>query len=425
MDNRPSTSDYYAVNFLNPKDPAGKNRAYGSLLRERPLSRPPYPTPAWAVADMERDIRWAQEIGIDAFLYNIITIDPGSPFWQILVYMLDAAANVGGAFRIVPSLDATLLASQPVAKIAAALKTISGHPMLLRRPGGQLVLSAFAAESWPAEHWSELFDDLAKSGIKVEFVPTFLNVRSATPDHWKLADAVSEWAANYVDGVGNLQPGRALSKAAGKPWCAPVWPQDFRPKDGAYGEAANSRLFRDDWMAAINGEAERVHLITWNDYSESSAIRPSTGIQYSFYDLAAYYIDWFKTGREPKITQDVLFYFHRIQPANGPALGTSQALPFKLHWGSRPFNEIELLAFLVDDGELQIEIGTEVHRMNAKAGLTSMRVPLASGRPLFRLKRGEQIVVDFASAYTIEDRAEFQDLLYYGGSSRRGAIVGQ
>src|SRR5258707_5464017 len=187
MDNRPSSGDYYAVNFLNPKNSSGKDRDFGSLLRERPLPRPPRDTSAWAVADMERDIRWALEIGVDAFLYNVITIDPNSPFWQVLVYMLDAAAKVDSAFRIVPNLDATLLAGQPVASIAAALKSISSHPMLLRRDGGQLVLGAFSAETWPARNWVELFDDLAKSGIRVEFMPTFLNVRNATADHWKLA----------------------------------------------------------------------------------------------------------------------------------------------------------------------------------------------------------------------------------------------
>lgn len=424
MDNRPAHEDYYAINFLNPKDASGKNHDYGSVARERPLARSPHPTSAWAVADMERDIRWAREIGVDAFLYNVITIDPNpSLFWQVLLYMLQAAANLGGTFRIVPNLDATALVTEPVTSISAALKSISDHPMLLRRAGGELVLGAFSAETWPAGRWIELFDDLGKSGIKVEFMPTFLNVRLATPDHWRLADAVSEWGGNYFDAVSNIQAASALVRQKGKAWCSPVWPQDCRPKNGAYAEAANSRLFREAWMSAIRTEAEQVQLITWNDYSESSAVRPSTGIQYSFYDLAAYYIEWFKTGEPPKITRDVLYYFHRTQPASGPALGTSQVAAFALKGSSAPVNEIELLAFLVHEGELQIEIGPELHRVSAAAGITSMRVPLAVGRPSFRLKRGHETIIDFTSAYVIEDQAAFQDLLYHGGSSSRPPVV--
>lgn len=58
---------------------------------------------------------------------------------------------------------------------------------------------------------------------------------------------------------------------------------------------------------------------------------------------------------------------------------------FGLHWGRSAINEIELLAFLAQDGELEIEIGTEIHQLNAAAGMTSMRMPLAVGRPSFRL----------------------------------------
>src|SRR5258708_14716378 len=245
LDNRPAKNDCYATEFLSPKSTSGKNSDYGSLFRERPLPRPSINSPAWAVGDMERDIRWAHEIGIDAFLYNVISIDPACHYWQLLLYMLEAATRVGSAFRVVPNLDATLLANQPVAKISEAIKSVSGHPMLLRRGDGQLVLGAFAAEAWPAEKWIELFDDLAKADIKIEFIPTFLNVRSATPGHWKIADAVSEWSGNYVDGVANHQGSRAIVKDSGKPWSSPVWTHDFRPKDSVYGEAGDSRPLRD------------------------------------------------------------------------------------------------------------------------------------------------------------------------------------
>lgn len=423
MDNKPADVDYYATHFLDPAHPEGKTEGFGSALRERPLPRDPYQGSDWAVDDLVCDIRWADAIGIDAFLYNIITIDRKSPFWKLFFDMLEAAGRVGGKFRVVPNLDAPLLLERPVAEVAAAIVSASGHPMLLRRETGQLVLGAFQPEAWPVERWNSLFALLEREKIGIEFMPIFLNVRSAQDGHWSKSTTVGEWSGNFADGVGYVAEAAAIVRRHGKKWCAPVCPQDVRPKGGVFGEAANSRLFRDGWMAAINGHADAVQLITWNDYSESSAVRPSTLIQYSFYDLAAFYIAWFKTGRAPPVTKDVLYYFHRVQPTDGAGLGMSQARPFALQWGREPVNDVELLAFLIADGELQIEIGGELHRLAAKAGVTSMRVPLAPGRPVFRLRRDDRTAIEFVSADTIGDRAEFQDLVYRGGSSTRPAAA--
>jgi hypothetical protein len=423
MDNKPAASDYYASQLLASTGPDGKAADFGSYLRQRPLPRAPRPTADWAIDDLVCDIQWAQAIGIDAFLYNIITIDRKAPFWKLFFDMLEAARRVGGKFRVVPSLDAPLLQDRPVEEVAAAIVSASGHPMLLRREAGQLVLGAFQPEAWPVERWDSLLALLDREKVGIEFMPTFLNVRSAHDGHWSMADTVGEWSGNFVDGVSYVAEAAAIVRGHGKKWCAPVWPQDLRPKAGAYGEAANSRLFRDGWMNAIDGAADSVQLITWNDYSESSAIRPSTGIQYSFYDLAAFYIEWFKTAREPRITRDVLYYFHRIQPTDGAGLGAAQARQFTLQWGRGPVNDIELLAFLVEGGELQIEAGGVVHRMVADRGVTSMRVPLVAGRPRFRLKRGDRVVVEFESAYAIDDHAQFQNLLYHGGSSTRPPVA--
>jgi hypothetical protein len=268
-----------------------------------------------------------------------------------------------------------------------------------------------------------LFDLLAGRGIRVAFLPTFLNTRNATPAHLGLATAVGEWGGNFVEGAASMEGVAAAVRRAGKQWMAPVWPQDFRPKDGVYGEAQNSRLFRDGWMSAIKTQAEYVQLITWNDYSEASEIRPSTGIQFSFYDLAAYYIDWFKSGRAPVVTRDVLYYFHRVEAIDPHAFASSQSAPMTLLWGRRPFNDIELVAFLTAAGQLEIDIAGTRRSMAAAAGMNIMSVPLANGRPAFRLTRDERVVVEFSSDFTIHRVGPYQDLLYRGGSSTRPAAA--
>lgn len=424
IDNQSPGADYYDREYMRPGAGASANLMFGSFIRERPLPRPPIAAADWLVVDLEQDLNWAAAIGLDGFFFNILTIDASSPFWKLLINMLDAAQRSGTAMRVIPNLDATLLASQPVAKIAAAIKSVADHGGMLRRADGRLVLGAFAAETWPAQNWLDLFANLRSQDVPIEFVPTFLNATAADAKHWQLADMVSEWSANYLDGVANLDAARALSRMRQKKWCSPVWPQDFRPKDGVFGEAGNSRLFREAWMAAIRGAADCAQLLTWNDYSESSAVRPSSGIQYSFYDLAAYYIAWFKTGQAPPIQRDVLYYFHRTQPAVGKGLGTAQSSVFSLRWGRRVLNEIELLAFLARPGRIEIEIAGTTRSLDAPAGITQLTTPLQPGRPVFRLIRDGRVEIACESAFAIVDEAPYQNLLYHGGSSSRPAEKG-
>lgn len=421
IDNQRQGADYYDREYMRPGVGASNNLKFGSFIRERPLPRPPIEGKDWLVVDLEQDLTWAAAIGLDGFFYNIITIDQASPFWKLFINMLDAGQRSGTSVRVIPNLDATLLANQPIAAIAKAIKSVADHRALLRRADGRVVLGAFAPESWPAQNWLNLFADLRSQGVLVEFVPTFLNAAAADAAHWQLADMVSEWSGNYLDGVAHLDVVRSLYKARQKKWCSPVWPQDFRPKDGVFGEAGNSRLFREAWMSAIRGGADCAQLLTWNDYSESSAVRPSSGIQYSFYDLAAYYVAWFKSGRPPPIQRDVLYYFHRVQPAAGRGLGSAQSGVFSLQWGRKVLDEIELLAFLARPGEIEIDIVGNTRRIMAPAGVTSLTMPLQPGRPAFRLIRDGQTDIACESAFVIVDQAPYQNLLYHGGSSSRPA----
>ena len=66
------------------------------------------------------------------------------------------------------------------------------------------------------------------------------------------------------------------------------------------------------WQTAINNNAQWAIILTWNDHYEGHALRPNATAQYSFYDLTAYYISWFKTGVQPTIVRDVLYYSHRM-----------------------------------------------------------------------------------------------------------------
>jgi len=92
--------------------------------------------------------------------------------------------------------------------------------------------------------------------------------------------------------------------------------------------------------------------------------------------------------------------------------------------GEPPRDEIELLAFLAAPGVLEIEVAGKAERKEAPAGVTSFKVPLASGRPGFRLLRDGRAAVTLKSAFEIADKVAWQDLLYRGGSSSRLPVPG-
>ena len=421
FDNRRASDDYFGREFLSADGQDEQPRPFGPYALERPMPRPPRAGPDWLIDDLEQDVRWAGAIGIDAFVFNIIEIDTTSDLW-LLPKMLTAAGRVGGNFRVIPSLDTSILKDQDIDDVATALKTIGRHPMWFRAPDGKLLLGAFMAEAWPTDKWRRLFAVLAKADMDVQFFPTFLNVRSVGENYIALGGVISEWGGDFLAAVPAVQAAAADIKRPGRNWCAPVWPQDVRPKDGLYTEAGNSRLFRSGWQSAIDSGADAVQIITWNDYSEGSEIRPSTGIQYSFYDLAAFFIAWFKTGRPPKIIRDVLYYFHRAEPVHGARSSNRQQRDFTLVGGGGPADDVELLGFLAEPGELEIELNGTTTRKEVPAGVSALYVPLALGQPLFRLKRDKRTVIEFRSAFAISGPRDYQDLLYRGGSSTRRAI---
>jgi hypothetical protein len=426
FDNQPADHDQYTSAYMNPNAdlPFGEQAMeFGGYQRERPLPRPPRAGADWITADMVQDVRRAARIGIDGFIFNIVTIDSNAQLWRNLLHMLDAVNRLETVFKIIPSIDcAANSANDPIDEMVYAIRSIASHPATMHTQDNRLVLGSFMPEAWPVERWQLLFEALLRSNIKVSFFGVFLNFWNAGREHLALTDIASMWGGADLGEIPKMLLSRLRARAMGCQWGMPVWTQDFRPKNGWYREAANSEVFRESWRLAIDTSSDCVHMVTWNDYSEGSEIQPSTGIQYSFYDLAAYYISWYKIGKSPQILRDVLYYFHRIEPTDGQNVGALQGRKFELRFGQPPVNDIELVGFLTDSGRLEIEIDGVVVGVNALAGVTSLRAPLGPGRPVFRLVRSGRNVISFQSAFEIRYSSSYQDLLYRGGSSSRRPV---
>jgi hypothetical protein len=417
FDNKPAEQDYYAQ-MLSPDGMSGKYRSVGGYLRNRPLPRAPR-AGDWRLLDMIDDLAFASAIGIDAFQFNLEDISPKSPFVRNLNLLLDGAVASKSATKVFPSLEcASPLLNLPIETIAAALMPALEHPGVYRGEDGKVWLGAFYAEAWDVSRWASLLA-LLRAKHDIHFLPVFLNAGRASMDHLKLANTVGTWSAEKFDQIGDFPSLRQRAVDAGAQWCQPVWPQDLRQKDGFYTEPKNSQLFRGAWESAIGGGADAINITTWNDYSEGSALRPSTCTQFGFYDLAAYYIAWFKTGTAPQIVRDVLYYFHRIEAPRGPGIGAAQSRHLALKGSALPSNLVEIVACLSSPGEVSIQTSQRTQIEEAPGGLSAIETWLAPGRPHFTLRRSGRNVLSFDSAFSIVGSSRFEDFLYRAGSSSR------
>lgn len=416
-DNKAPEKDFY------DRAVAAPHSKYPNKGRQRPLPRPVRDAPDWMVLDMMYEIRLARAIGCDGFLMNHFGRNN-----RHVRAMLEAAKRVGSEFRILLAKDAigyhgnrrentVRRRGDPVEYFSAIYEEFGPHPYAYR-VGDRLAISGFASMGVRPDEWRAVFRNLNEAGIDVYFVPIFMNWKAHYKRYAAISEGFGDWGGRRYDSYKAYLAGPDLSHALGKKWIMPVPNQDVRVKGNMYWEARGSALYRNYWKAAIESDSDWVQLITWNDYSEATEILPSTGTQYAFYDMSAYYIVWFKTGERPRIVRDVLYYFHRTQFSDA---NPSEGKQFRCV--GKPADIIELVAFLKKPGTLAIEIGGRTYTKKAGYGVTSFTVPLQHGRPVFKLIRDGAEEIILPSAFSVPDqRPKVHDLLYHAGSSTRDVV---
>jgi hypothetical protein len=428
VDNAPPSHDYYNRNYLNPGGESGKWSAQGGFLRQRPLSAAANPGRDGQLSNMQREVRMAIARGITGFTIDVMSVREATNPDSHLHSLLAAAQAVDPRFKVVVMPDISALKSDADA-VTQIIASVASSPAAYRLPDGRLVVTAFNAGANAPEWWSAILAALKSRGIDVAFVPTFLGWGGQASRFASISYGFGDWgtATPSVSDRMKADP-EVAHDSYGKIFMMPVDPQQYRPKESTYWEAGNSAAFRNAWTSSINGNADWVQLVTWNDFSESSQMEPYTDatlrgdIGTGFYDLNAFYAAWFLLGKQPPITHDVLYYFYRREPTN--AIGASQSAHTKII-NSSPEDDIEVLAFLTAPGVITITIGGQTLTENAAAGISSFKVPTQPGSPVFSLTRNGAAVFSFQGPIQIfgQDGAPSGviDLTYWSGSaSKRG-----
>jgi hypothetical protein len=414
---------------MNPNGFGKQYLKHGGKTRQRPLPRPVRSDDNWLLEDMKLEVARGVNVGLDGFISDIVS-DSGVN-WTRYLALMDAATQVDPGFKIMimagmPALFRNQKNDQSPQRLANMFLTLAAYPSAYRMDDGRLVISAFRGNDKPASWWQEVFAIMADKGESVYFVP-LIQPWWDEDGKWQeelkpflpIVDGISTWGPRWASAAERWQNFPSTIAQYNKISMSPVGAQDMRAKSLIYWEARNTQSYRKLFEAAIAGKANWIQLITWNDYSEATEISPSTGTQFSLYDLTAYYITWFKQGKAPAITRDVIYYSHRIHSIDAAPDANVQPKLFKNAAPDQACDEIECLVFAKAPATLTIKLHEQTQTFDIQAGFNEVRIPLQTGKPLFTLKRDDQIVAQVTSAFAIDNDITYQNLLYHGGSSSR------
>ncbi|GJH13527.1 hypothetical protein CBA19CS11_31835 [Caballeronia novacaledonica] len=424
LDNLPARSDYYCTEYLSRSGEANKFASVGGYLRDRPLPLPRYSASAYRERALAVEILRASKIGIDGFGVDIMNLNSGAQ-WDDVMRLYSVAEHVAPEFAILAEPDMSALAGASVGDMVAALRVIAGKKSAFRTAEGNLVVAPFYAENVQSGYWADVIRDAAAAGVNVTLIPIFLDPNKAS-DFRTITKDLSFWGVRTPSEStakgGWEDQTLTMFESLGADVMIPVAPQDVRPKESKFWEALNSSLFRAQWSQVLNRSPAFVQIITWNDYSESTHVAPSLGTQFTFYDLAAYYIQWAKSGQPPPIVRDSIVYFHRRQIFM-PGRSSTSETPMT-NMGEGPVvNEIEMVGFLTAPGVMRITAGGTEYTSNAAAGLNVFRVSAVPGAPTFSILRNGVAVAQVTSNIPIVSLGSVQDPLYIGGSSTRSQVT--
>lgn len=399
------------------------------------------------VSDFKNEIREAQARGLDGFALNCGGWDKGggTEYKPRCVKIYEAAKQMGTGFQLFVSMD--YCCGNSLDETRDAIETFRDHPNQFK-VGGRPVLSTYGGEGHepkPAQEKIALVRSLG--GF---FVPFFFATNYGDfNDPNVVAEILRDYGA--VDGYfffGTAGTGDEITQrnhrlgqawhAAGKVFMAAVTP--YYRSFGRLNETRGFTSMAQEWEGAIRDGADWIEITTWNDWNEKTYVAPFGppsdtkigggtddgygAVNYAhvaYLDASRYYIDWFKSGKQPRITRDRLFYFYRAEPksAAGKQLSGSE-----IQKGVKAISGVEGLAdsvfatcFLTKPARLTIHSGAAVHTFILPAGVHHVETPFALGAQRFTLTRNGRTLMDKTGEHEIADRAGETRYNYFAGEA--------
>ncbi|KAF9218465.1 glycoside hydrolase family 71 protein [Gyrodon lividus] len=342
------------------------------------------------------DISLASSKGIDGFALNV-----GSNPWEP-TRVADAYAGAHKTnFKLFLSFDMTSLPcsqSEDVAILQKYIQDYGSHSNQLMY-SGKVLVSTFGGESCtfgPRDVDGGWTSVIRRAGLPpVHFVPAFFFTDPTALSSLTVLDGAFNWRASWPVGDNGVTftPDEEWIKNLGhRDYMADVSPWFFTH----YGKESYNKNFvlcGDDWLIARRwgllaknrNKIAITQIITWNDFGESSYVGPIEGVQPqsqawtngydnhdSWLDLMSYFIQGFKTGVYPPISEDRLFMWAKLYPTSA-AIADPVGKPDNADylqdylWGT---------AFLKAPAEVTLLCGGDSVTVSLPSGVSGLALPL-------------------------------------------------
>ncbi len=232
------------------------------------------------------------------------------------------------------------------------------------------------------------------------------NIWRSTVDglfYWGIAGVPG--SGGSLDQIPSSEAYASVTRSGDKLYMAPIALQFWGADAARYFEYSGYQGMRKMWMDAIDvTHPEWVEIITWNDFIEGTYVSPindPNAYQYANFlvqsglptqpgplryfhshvgawALLPYFIEWYKSGSQPEIDKNSVFWAYRTQSVNDkaasgiPALGTLNG-PIA--------DEIYVTANLAEPGTLTLTSGSLQKSFDLPAGSTDVEAPFMDGNP--------------------------------------------
>jgi glucan endo-1,3-alpha-glucosidase len=370
------------------------------------------------VEDYKREIRQAQAAGIDGFALNCGAWhnEPHYPRRVKIIYQ--AAEELRTGFKLFFSVDFAGLRAHPPGEFESyvldMVKTYGRHPNQLR-VDGRTVVSTFTGEQGIA--WKkDILAPLKAAGHDVFLVPFFYPRPRVTelPDEATVGEHYRKWA-DLVDGMfyfggagtapqlaaSNAAYARVMREAGKVCMCSfsPMYWGATQP-DRRYYETCGGEGTELQWKSIIQQRPDWVEIVTWNDFSESyicpvaapgpsaASYLKSRSSHAGYLELSRYYMEWYKTGRQP-LLRDGLFWFYRVHPKDAVAAADR---PVKSLHGEVQ-DVLYVTTMMTAPAELHVTSGGTTSVRPLAAGIQHLRIPFSCGVQHFAVHRGSKQII--------------------------------
>ena len=431
------------------------------------------PTQEAKIAAYEKEILQAKAAGIDGFALNVGGWLNQTYYIRYSAEMFEAAARLNSGFKLVFSAD--MCCGNGVNDVEGMVRRFvndARYNAVYYKQGGRPVLTTFSGESLGTGFWQQVKSDLANgtnpstatestalaevagapsnAGVNIFLVPAFFwggeiptqaSIQQGFSQYQSIIDGSFYWGIAGVPGgspdqIPSSEAYASVVHGGGKLYMAPVTPQFWGANANRYYEYSGYQGFRKLWLDAINvSKPDWIELITWNDFIEGSYVSPiddpnkytnanflnTTGVpsstlgyfhsHYGFYDLLPFFIKWYKTGAQPAITQDAVYYAYRTQPASYDAGTPSVANKY-----GPVSDQIYITSNLLAPASLKVTSGGQTAVLNLPAGSSDTQTPFLPGNaPSFELDRNGTVLGTGTGTDPIPAAPKYNDYYYSTG----------